>query len=268
MKKSPFVTPELDQMRREQTHRKAVGDLLTLHDRFLDAVENHRTAVEEVKQYAAEVVDHAERIRNLPKGEKGDSIKGDPGESPDVNAIIEAVLSRIPTPKDGKDANPDLIATRVISRIKVKDGKDAVINEDALIERLIEKLKTDKTLTQEHIGGLKEEISSYRHQMAMKQAGQHGGGDTVVAGTNITITSNPNGTKTISSGAVGTAVYNEVVAGSGTSWTLAGVPATGTLRLYANGQRLTITVDYTLAGAVITTLTSWVSGTLLADYST
>lgn len=63
-----------------------------------------------------------------------------------------------------------------------------------------------------------------------------------------------------------TQVYSEAVAGSGTSWTLAHTPDAGTLRLYANGIRLTVTVDYTQVGTAITTLTSYVSGTLLADY--
>jgi len=66
--------------------------------------------------------------------------------------------------------------------------------------------------------------------------------------------------------ATGTAIYNEVVSGSGTSWTLAHTPTTDTLMLYANGQRLTPTVDYSLSGADITTVTSWATGTLLADY--
>lgn len=69
-----------------------------------------------------------------------------------------------------------------------------------------------------------------------------------------------------STGTSGTAVYNEVVSGSGTSWTLAHTPVSGTLLLYANGQRLTPTTDYSLSGATITTVTSWASGTLLADY--
>lgn len=64
-----------------------------------------------------------------------------------------------------------------------------------------------------------------------------------------------------------TSVYGEVVAGSGTSWTLAHTPTTGTLRLYANGQRLTETVDYSRVGAAVTTITSWAAGTVLADYS-
>lgn len=69
-----------------------------------------------------------------------------------------------------------------------------------------------------------------------------------------------------SGGSTGTAVINEVVSGSGTTWTLANTPLTGTLALYANGQRLTPTVDYSLSGATITTVLGWDAGTLLADY--
>lgn len=65
----------------------------------------------------------------------------------------------------------------------------------------------------------------------------------------------------------GTSVFGEVVAGSGTSWTLANTPTSGTVRLYTNGQRLTVTVDYSLSGANITTVLSWSAGTMLADYN-
>lgn len=68
-------------------------------------------------------------------------------------------------------------------------------------------------------------------------------------------------------GSSGTQVLNEVVAGSGTSWTLANTPNSAGVALYANGQRLTPTVDYTLAGANITTILSWSAGTILADYT-
>lgn len=67
-------------------------------------------------------------------------------------------------------------------------------------------------------------------------------------------------------GSTGTQVVGEVVSGTGTAWTLAHTPLAGTLALYANGQRLAETTDYTLSGANITTLTSWATGTLLADY--
>lgn len=61
---------------------------------------------------------------------------------------------------------------------------------------------------------------------------------------------------------------NEVVSGSGTSWTLANTPTDSTkVKLYVNGQRLTPTVDYSITGTAITTVLSWASGTLIADYS-
>lgn len=64
-----------------------------------------------------------------------------------------------------------------------------------------------------------------------------------------------------------TFIYNEVVSGSGTSWTLAHAPVAGFQALYANGQRLTPGgVDYTITGANITTMSSWAAGTILADY--
>lgn len=63
-----------------------------------------------------------------------------------------------------------------------------------------------------------------------------------------------------------TSVYNEVVDGSGTSWTLDNEPEAGTLRVYANGQRLALTTDYTITGTTLTTVLSWSAGTILADY--
>lgn len=67
---------------------------------------------------------------------------------------------------------------------------------------------------------------------------------------------------------VGTFVDNEVVSGSGTSWTLANTPLSGTQHIYGNGQRLTPGAgnDYTISGASITTANSYSAGAVLADY--
>lgn len=62
-----------------------------------------------------------------------------------------------------------------------------------------------------------------------------------------------------------TFVYNEVLSGSGTSWSFATAPITGLYAIFANGQRLTPTVDFTISGANVTTTDSWVAGTLLGD---
>lgn len=70
-----------------------------------------------------------------------------------------------------------------------------------------------------------------------------------------------------STGSLGSFVDNEVVAGSGTTFTLANTPISGSQHVYANGQRLTPGgVDYTISGAVITMVNSWSAGTVLADY--
>lgn len=64
-----------------------------------------------------------------------------------------------------------------------------------------------------------------------------------------------------------TTVSNEVVSGSGNTFTLVHIPTTGSQKIFAIGQRLTPTVDYTIAGAVITTISTWNNGDILADYT-
>jgi hypothetical protein len=68
---------------------------------------------------------------------------------------------------------------------------------------------------------------------------------------------------------LGTPVINEVVAGSGTTFTLANTPITGSVKLFGAGARLTPGGgnDYTISGATITTVNSYSAGQLLADYN-
>lgn len=69
------------------------------------------------------------------------------------------------------------------------------------------------------------------------------------------------------SGGTGNAfTYNEIVSGSGTTFTLANTPVSGLYAIYGQGQRLYPTADFTISGAVITTVNSWLAGNLLADY--
>lgn len=87
------------------------------------------------------------------------------------------------------------------------------------------------------------------------------------AGVSGSVDGNGNVTENIPGGGSGGAniIFGEVVAGSSTTFTLAHTPV-GTISLVANGQALTLTVDYTIVGAVITTLSPWSAGTVLADY--
>jgi len=60
-------------------------------------------------------------------------------------------------------------------------------------------------------------------------------------------------------------VFGEIVAGVGNTFTLAHEPI-GTISLGANGQLLIEGEDYTISGAVITTISSWESGKVVANY--
>jgi hypothetical protein len=67
----------------------------------------------------------------------------------------------------------------------------------------------------------------------------------------------------------GIPVIGEVVSGSGTTFTLANTPIAGSLRLFGAGQRLTPGAgnDYTISGAVITTVNSYNAGQIIGDYN-
>ena len=67
-----------------------------------------------------------------------------------------------------------------------------------------------------------------------------------------------------------TFVENEIVSGSGTSWTLADTPITGSVKIWAAGVRLYPGSDpnfgYSISGTAITTRRSYSTGDLIADY--
>ena len=61
-------------------------------------------------------------------------------------------------------------------------------------------------------------------------------------------------------------VYNEILSGSGTAFTFATAPIAGLYTIYARGQKLIPTTDYTVSGANVTTVGTFVAGDLMADY--
>lgn len=93
------------------------------------------------------------------KGEKGDSIKGEPGKdgaSVDTREVVSKVLALLRVPEDGKD------------------GKDAVIDEDKIVGKLIKKLQDGKTLDLSHIKGAQTFIKDgvkYKVEELMHGAG-------------------------------------------------------------------------------------------------
>lgn len=192
--------------------------------------------------------DQLERVYSLPQGEKGDSIRGPqgvpgregrPGKTPvkGVDYLTESEVKEIAR----------LASTFVQNG---KDGKDATINKEKLADDVVNLILKKKKLRQEHIQGLSGQLATYRHQLAMKQAGQHGGGDTIAAGSGITLTRNANGTTTVA--ATGATIASETpvgaVDGSNTSYTVSNEP----LFIIADGSFRVSGQGYTYAAGTIT----------------
>lgn len=155
------------------------------------------------------------------------------GKDADIDEVIEQVLARIPVPENGKDGADGF------------DGKDGEVKLAEAAKIVVKYIKDGQMLDLTHIKGAQKFIKdgvSYKVEELM-----HGGGS--------------------SKSSSGTSVYNEVVSGTGTSWTLAYTPITGTVRLFGEGQRLLPTTNYTISGATITTVDSWPTGAISADYN-
>jgi hypothetical protein len=123
--------------------------------------------------------------------------KGDKGDMP-----IAGIHYKVPKDgRNGRDGETPVVDYKKVAEIavqlipKAKDGKDA---KAPTLKEILDEVK--KNLKVEHIPGLKNEIETYRSQLAGKIYGKdtsiRGGGDTVSAGSGVTIT-NVNGVKVI-----------------------------------------------------------------------
>lgn len=217
--------PDLNQLRRDEILAKNQLKVAQLGDSFLKEVADVRSFVDEVRQ-------HVRRIQALPRGMRGErGPAGKDGVGKDGKDGYTPVKGEDyfdgKTPVRGKDywtdRDIDFIILAVLSRIRQpKDGEDAVVDEEALARKTAEYILEKELLEVKHVKGLRNEVDSYRNQLAMKQAGQHGGGTTVSAGNNITLTPLPNGTTRIdaSGGSANLATEPVVAVQSGTDVTI------------------------------------------------
>lgn len=189
--------------------KKEAEDLIALKEELQSSIEEAKATLEEIKQ--------------VQKGEPGDP--GEKGESvfthddllPYLQWMMEQVKGELSTmlPKDGengKDGKTPVLGVdyftiphqtamveKIMSKLpNPKDGISPEIDHEKLADHVLENIIKGKRLTKKDIAGLDEEITSYRSQMAHKQAGQHGGGTTIRAGSGIIATVNSDGTTTLS----------------------------------------------------------------------
>lgn len=252
-----------------------MSDLLKIHQTFLEKVK-------ELSTIHNEVANHAKTIKNLPEGKKGDTpiidynkiIKAvapmvQKAAEPipvDESAIVERVLRRVPKTEQKAPTvtvNEDKIAAKVLKLIPKTAPVAPEIDHDKLAELVVSKIKEKKILKTEHIAGLDAGLKVMSNQVAGKVYGKdtwaRGGGDTVVAGTNITFSRDANGNKVINTpGGAGT-IYNDAVTGTINSinktFTVPNTISTAIILILANSS-YQAGVDYTVSGTTITMTTA------------
>lgn len=207
-----------------EEHKQEMRAHETTISQHQNIVKNHERQIAQWEELSKQLTS----ITHL-KGDKGDSIKGDPGkdaEPIDEKALVERIIEMIRIPKDGEP------------------GKDAIVDEDKIITNLIKKLQKDKPLDISHIRNAQTFIKDgvkYKIEELMRGAG----------------------------GGTGTAnkfVYNEILGGSGQAFTFATTPIAGLYTIYARGQKLIPTTDYTVTGANVSTTDTFSANDLMADY--
>ena len=159
-------------------HAKTIAMLQTKAeqaDKYLEEIAKY--ADKKLNETEKEALARIQAIKIEHKGEKGDPGKDGENAPPvDEEKLIEKIVKKIiiPQPKDGKDADVSVVAEEVIKHIK--DGKVKISTK--------------------HIDGFEDSQSVLRNFIA--RGSLHGGGDTVAAGTGISIVQGSDGKKIIS----------------------------------------------------------------------
>lgn len=187
-----------------QTLREIADNLKATVNDKLDNVAN------ETKNVTEYVTGYLKGLKG-DQGEPGQSIKGDPGYTPqrgidyftqeDINEIIKEVLKKATPIKgvhfndgiDGKDAElPDV---EQLVKLAVKQIKELKGNDRIELTSIRNGEQIARALNYPKVKGVLKDMPD-----SLLEGDQRwgGGGDTVVAGTDITITTNATGQKVIS----------------------------------------------------------------------
>lgn len=185
-----------------QTFLKLFDEIKGMREQFAEAVGRIDGAHEKVLARAQELETSFDNVKKGPKG--SDGIDGVDAVVPDVETIARAAAKYIPVPKNGnpgKDAQP--VNLKKLARAAAKHVVVPTVlppketDPEVIVGRILEHFKEGKVkLNVAHLEGLEQTLSPIRNLLA--RGGIRGGGDTVAAGTNVTITRLANGQVQIS----------------------------------------------------------------------
>lgn len=161
---------------------------------------------EETQELITKVADSVENLQipeELDKDELSESIlaKVPVPEPLDIKDLERNILAKVPI---YKEVDEDKLVKKVLKAIPENKASLKIIQEKfetdpmSVIDKILKMGKKFK-LKPENIEGLDQTIESFNKQLKPGVGYLHGGGDTVTAGDNITITTNAQGQKVISS---------------------------------------------------------------------
>lgn len=218
--KKPILPPFIrrPETRKNPTLLRELDDLVSLVSELNESGSDSDLLKGELnKTYAKNFEIINENILSI-KDSLASVIKAQEEEAKDKPRLVETIIAKIPLPKDGVDGKNapipikgkdyftpkevESIIGEVQGALKTPtNGKDAVIDEDKIVEKILEKMVKEKRIKMDHVDGLNSAQQVLRNFIA--NGSRHGGGDTIAAGANITLTRNSNGTTTIAAAASG-----------------------------------------------------------------
>lgn len=213
------------QPQEDKTNAPAVdfAQLVEMFTKMPDLLRQIEEAKKILLEAHTEVLEKADAVQSSFEAIKRGP-PGKPGEKAvvDVEDIARRAAALVPPPKDGDTPVVDhkKIARMAAQMIEVPvaiPAKD--VDPEEVVQLLKERLQRgDIVLTSKHIEGLDTKFIELHSKMSaeVEQYGKNtlkrGGGDTVAAGTNVTISTNGNGQKVIN--AVGAALAVITVTGT------------------------------------------------------
>lgn len=191
--------------------------------------------------------------------------KGEPGVSPDINQIVREVMKNIRLPKDGVTPVVDTleIAKAAAKFVKVPEPGVVEVKQQVDLEKVADAIidmfqKGKKKLSTKHIGDFTDGMEQYTRPLRSLSFGNRGGGDVVKAGSNITITTDADGKKVITSTGGSATIYTEtpsgLINGSNKVYTVSNTVTT-VIGFWINGQFIHPS-EYTSVGTTITFVTA------------
>jgi len=248
----------------------------------IDELQLNREQVNEIKDFLGILIEEIKKREKEILGKIPTAIDGKDGLDADEKAITERIISKIPIPKDGKnyvltEKDKEEIASKIDVPIVEVEKRTEVIREQPLITEKTINIEntyvppTHEKLVKELEPLLVQLIQKYIPKQKKKmRAG--GGGDIVIAGTGISISSS-GGIKTISTSLTGVQSTSERVtvtqAGDNVTIDLTQLSNTytGVLFIQRNNMFITPTDDYSQSGDTVTVFNAVASDVFVVGYT-